>query len=410
MQLFNTLNGKKEEFRPIGAGRVGMYHCGPTIKEPLNLSKFRSYLLADLLRRKFEFDGFEVVQVMNITDVGHLNEFEEDVVEIAAARRGMYASELIERQEKIFHEDRRALHILDAHHYPHAREHIDDMVHTVQELESAGRTYKADGNLYFDVTSSKLLGKLSGKSSTELTTAIEASRTKPHPGKRHGLDIELWRTDLEHQRHWKSPWGRGFPGWHVECVAMGRKYLGPRFDIHTGAHDNVFPHHECEIAQAEALSGEVFANYWLHSAEVLVDGQPMSLANRNVVTIHELLEAGFRGSVLRVALLGIDYRETLDFGDERLDDARGKANAVLGFYEYLKDETAGKKDGGGAVGEWIQVTEEKFQRALDDDLNYPAALQAVVDVIDELEPEGVGDAGAAKAAIERWDRVLGILG
>ncbi len=392
-------------------GRVRMYHCGPTVNEPINISKFRSYLLADILRRTLEGRGLKVRQVMTIPAGGHLNEFEEDIIEVAAARTGLHAWELIEKEEKIFQDDRRAVHIREAHHYPRAREHIEDMVAFIQDLESRGCTYQAGSHLYFDITKAPRLGKLSGKTVEELEALVETTRTPAHPEKRHPLDIDLWRTDIEHQRHWPSPWGRGYPGWHVECVAMSRRYLGESFDIHTGSDDNLVPHHECEMAQAEALSGKPLARYWLHSGPVHVDGKPMSRRNRNLITVRELLAEGFRGSVIRVALLSAHYRAVLPFGEECLDDAREKVDAFLGFYQYLEDEAERSRQPLSATtaAPWIAATDAAFKAALDNDLDYPTALKAVTDVIDRLEPSDVGNPVKARDAMERWDEVLGIL-
>lgn len=388
-----------------------MYHCGPTVNAPINITKFRSYLLADVLRRTLEARGLKVRQVMNITDVGHLNEFEEDIIEIAAARTGLHAWELIEKEEKVFQDDRRAVHIREAHHYPRAREHIEDMIAFIQDLETKGCTYQAGTHLYFDITRAPRLGKLSGKSAEELEAVLETTRTPAHPEKRHPLDIDLWRTDVEHQRHWPSPWGRGYPGWHVECVAMGRRYLGESFDIHTGSIDNLVPHHECEMAQAEALSGRPLARYWLHSGPVHVDGKPMRLRNRNVVTVRELLAEGFRGSVIRVALLSRHYREILSFSEQCLSEAREKVDAFLGFYQYLEEEaeSSPEPEEGTEEAPWIAETDAEVDAALENDLDYPKALAAVVAVIDRLEPPEVGNPARARDAMERWDEVLGII-
>ncbi len=410
MLKLSDRTGAKREFTPLEPGRAGLYHCGPTVKAALDLSKFRSYLLGDVLRRTLEANGLEVTQVMNITDVGHLNEFEEDFTEIAAARTGLHASELIEDEERKFHEERRALHILDATVYPRAREHIDDMIALVEQLEEKRLTYSAGGNVYFDVDKAPQFGHLTGKSRAELETILGGSRNPAHPEKRHVLDIDLWRTDVEHQRHWPSPWGRGFPGWHVECVAMGRKYLGGAFDIHTGAHDNLFPHHECEAAQAESLTGKPLARYWLHSGEVYVEGEPMSLVARNVVTVRELLNDGFRGAVIRAALLSAHYRDTIDFGDACLDRSRDRVNAVLGFREYLLDEAKkAPADESAAKPEWIAEADERVRAAFDDDLDYDGALSVVVELTERLEPEDVGDPHVALAAIARWDGWLGLV-
>lgn len=409
LQLTNTLGGKKEVFEPLEAGKARLYGCGPTVKEPVHLGKFRSFLLADVLRRHLEYSGLSVTQVMNITDVGHLNEFEEDAVEIAAARSGLHAWELVEKEEKAFHEVRHALHIRDCHHYPHAREHIEDMIALVQDLETKGLTYKAGGNIYLDVHKVSDFGRLAGESIQALEARVSTTDAPPHSEKRSRLDIDLWRTDLAHSSHWPSPWGRGFPGWHVECVAMSRKYLGEFFDLHTGSHENIFPHHDCEIAQAVALSGKPQAGWWLHSGPVRVDGKPMSLENDNVVKVRELLASGFRGSVLRVALLGAPYREQLDFGEGLLEQARNRVNAVLGFHEYVRGEAGTAVPGENPPPRWIEETEERFRAALDNDLDYSAALDALTEQVDRLEPGAIGEPAQALKALERWDQVLGIL-
>jgi cysteinyl-tRNA synthetase len=410
IQLTNTLGGKKEALIPLKPGNVSMYHCGPTIKEPLNIAKFRSFLLADILRRYLEYSGYEVRQVMNITDVGHLNEFEEDIVEIAAARTGLYALELVEREEKVFHDDRKALHIRSATYYPRAREHIDEMIEVIKDLEKKGFTYQAGGNVYFDIKKSPRFGELTGKPLPLLETLTGKGRTPSHPEKRHPLDIDLWRTDVLHQMHWPSPWGRGFPGWHVECVAMSRKYLGPSFDVHTGTCENIFPHHESEIAQAEAISGQPLARHWLHTGPVKVDGKSMSLENRNLTTVNDLLSAGFRGSVVRVALLSAHYRDVLDFGESSMDSAREHVNLVLAFHEHLTSQAGRGSQTAETCARWIQETESLFRAALEDDLDYPRALKSVTDTLQNLKPAEIGDPPQALEALKRWDRVLGILG
>lgn len=415
--LTNTLGGRKETFEPMELGKVSMYHCGPTVKESINIGKFRSYVFADLLRRYLEYSGYEVFQVMNITDVGHLNEFEEDTVEVAAGRTGMTAVELAEKEEAVFHEDRRALHIRDAHKYPRAREHIGDMIRLVEDLEHKGVTYRAGGNIYFDIEKAPRRGSLGAVIDDPASPRQVGG--PPHPEKRHALDIDLWRTDALHQLHWPSPWGLGFPGWHTECVAMSLKYLGGSFDIHTGTIENIFPHHECEIAQAETLSGKPLARWWLHTGPVLVDGKPMTRENQNVLTVHKLLEAGFRGSVIRVALLSGPYRQPLQFGEEAMAAARGKVNLFLAFREHLETLVP---PAGSAVTEveadctpescaaWIQATESRFRAALDDDLGYGAALDAVVAGLQTLGPTTIGDPSQALEALRRWDMVLGIVG
>ena len=420
LEIYNSLGRKRVPFQSIEPGRVRMYHCGPTVKEPIHIGKFRSFLLADVLRRYFELQGSKVTQVMNITDVGHLNEFEEDVVEIAAGREGLYAWEKAEREVSLFHDDRRELQILDADVYPKAREHVEDMIATIRELEATGACYRAGGNLYLDIESYGGFGKLVGESREVLAERMAESRTQSADTKRNALDIDLWRTDALHQMHWESPWGRGFPGWHVECVAMGRKYLGEAFDIHTGHDDNIFPHHECELAQAAVLAGGEgsddsargqLASYWMHTGPVLVEGEPMDVRNRNVVSVRELLQSGFRGAVIRTALLSSHYREALDFGEQALDRAREAVNTLLGFREHLLYSSSRARLGIAShdAADWTTKTDLRFRAALDDDLDWWGALSAVVETIDGLEPDDVGSPIDALRALQDWNHVLGIL-
>ena len=414
LKLKNSLGGAVEDFRSIEPRKVRMYHCGPTVNQPIHIGKFRSYLLADVLRRHLERSGYEVLQVMNITDVGHLNEFEEDVVEIAAGRAGGYAWDLAENEMRLFQADRRALGIRGAHEYPKAREHVEEMIETIRLLEEAGATYTEGGNLYLDITRYEKIGCLCGRSLQELEEAQGDSMTTEGGQKRNPLDIDLWRTDALHQMRWESPWGSGFPGWHVECVAMSRKYLGEFFDIHTGADDNINPHHEFEMAQAAVLSSaegdrDPLSHYWLHSGPVSVEGQAMSKANGNVVPVRELLESGIRGNVVRVALLSEHYRDNLDFGEAALDRASEAVNLILGFRDHLRSLPGADSVDDEPAAQWIVDTDAAFNGALDEDLNYWKAISAVVEAVGALEAETVGSPARALDALGDWDRVLGIL-
>ena len=407
LKLKNSLGGALEDFLSLEPRKVRMYHCGPTVNQPIHIGKFRSYLLADVLRRHLERSGYEVLQVMNLTDVGHLNEFEEDVVEIAAGRAGGYAWELAENEMRLFHADRRALGIRGAHEYPKAREHVEEMIETIRLLEEAGATYVEGGNLYLDITRYEKLGCLCGSTPAEIAELQDGSKTTEGAQKRNPLDIDLWRTDELHQMRWESPWGSGFPGWHVECGAMSRKYLGEHFDIHTGADDNLNPHHEFEMAQAAVLAGEgderePLAHYWLHSGSVSVEGQAMSKSNGNIVPVRELLESGIRGKVVRVALLSEHYRDNLDFG--------AAVNVILGFRDHLSSQVSDDTpDPEASVAGWITDTDTSFTAALDEDLDYWKASSIVVKALSSLEADTVGSPAQALDALGDWDRVLGIL-
>ena len=335
--------------------------------------------------------------------------------EIAAGRAGGYAWELAENEMRLFHADRRALGIRGAHEYPKAREHVEEMIETIRLLEEAGATYVEGGNLYLDITRYEKLGCLCGSTPAELAELQDGSKTTEGAQKRNPLDIDLWRTDELHQMRWESPWGSGFPGWHVECVAMSRKYLGEHFDIHTGADDNLNPHHEFEMAQAAVLAGEgddrePLAHYWLHSGSVSVEGQAMNKSNGNIVPVRELLESGIRGRVVRVALLSEHYRDNLDFGEAALDKASEAVNVILGFRDHLSGQVSDDtRDSGAPVAGWITDTDTSFTAALDEDLDYWKAISVVVKALSSLEADTVGSPAQALDALGDWDRVLGIL-
>jgi cysteinyl-tRNA synthetase len=288
-------------------------------------------------------------------------------------------------------------------------------IETIRLLEEAGATYVEGGNLYLDITRYEKMGCLCGSTPAELAELQDGSKTTEGAQKRNPLDIALWRTDALHQMRWESPWGSGFPGWHVECVAMSRKYLGEHFDIHTGADDNLNPHHEFEMAQAAVLAGEgddrePLAHYWLHSGSVSVEGQAMSKSNGNIVPVRELLESGIRGRVVRVALLSEHYRDNLDFGEAALDKASEAVNVILGFRDHLSGQVSDDtRDPGAPVAGWITDTDTSFTAALDEDLDYWKAISIVVKALSSLEADTVGSPAQALDALGDWDRVLGIL-
>lgn len=408
LTLTNTLGSRKAPFEPLREGAATVYTCGPTVKEPINIDKFRSYLLSDLLRRYLEFSGLRVKQVMNITDVGHLNEFEEDVVEVAAGRSGKQPWELVEEEEEEFHQHRRQLRILDAHHYPRARDNIPEMIALVERLLKAGFAYRAGDNVYFDVSKFADFGKLTGKSLASLEELHGDLRVPPHPEKHHPLDIDLWRTDILHRMHWSSPWGRGYPGWHLECVVMSRKYLGDTFDIHIGSQEIVYPHHECEIAQAEAATGTPLARYWLHSAHVLVDGKPTLRTNQNLITVKGLLEMDISGVEIRAALLSEHYRKPLEFTPDRIEVARDTLARLREAGRKLRRPVAaGKKSPETAEG--VKEAERAFRDALDDDLDFPRALEAALDLAAQVTDGTIPPSPTVAQAFDRMDTVLGFL-
>ncbi len=426
LRLTNTLGGEKQVLTPLQSDAVRMYHCGPTLTEPASIDKFRSYLLGDVLRRHIEQQGWDVRQVMNLTDVGHLNEYEEDAVEITASRSGMYGWELVEKELTVFHADRRALNIRDAHFYPRASDHIAEIIAFIEKLLAAGDAYRSGGHVYFDISRAQSLGKLSGKSREEMmrlqTAAARplapAARAAPVPHtpapKRDPLDFDLWRPDPLHQSHWQSPWGRGFPGWHVECVVMSRKYLGSCFDIHSGTEENICPHHECEIAQAEAAAGGPLARVWVHSRPVLLEGKPVSRRNRNWISVRGLLETGVTGPQIRCALLSKRFQDPIELHPELIDDSRGTIELLAACRERHRGALLDDhREGSGRAPENLRLrldaASSDFRSALDDDLDTPAALQAARKLAEEMVDAKVSPAQQVAEVIDRFDLVLGLL-
>ncbi len=413
--LTNTLTRRKEEFIPIEPGRVGMYNCGPTVYGFAHIGNFSSFLMADLLRRHLEKSGYRVTQVMNITDVGHLTEDSladaqgEDKLERKAREEKRNPWEIARQYEMAFHQDRKLLNLLDAHHFPRATENIPQMIEIIQELLRVGLAYEAGGQVYFEIAKFPRYGILSGNTPAELLAGA-GNRVEEDPAKRHPLDFCLWKKDPKHIIQWDSPWGRGFPGWHIECSAMSRRYLGPVFDIHTGGEDNIFPHHECEIAQSSGGEDRIFARYWLHRRHILVDGKKMSKSEGNFYTIGDLIKEGYSGSEIRYALLSAHYGAQLNFTLGGLDAARESIRRMRDFCDDMRNRPAGP---GGveeiqALGDRSDAT---FRAALDDDLNISAALAAVFSFIREahkvVATRAQGD--LATSRLEGWDRVLGVL-
>ena len=292
-----------------------MYSCGPTVYRYAHIGNLRTYLMADWLRRTLEALGYEVTHVKNITDVGHMRqehlERGEDKVIAAALAEGKTPQQIAQFYTEAFLRDERRLNVLPAHHYPRASEHVPDMVALVERLLAAGYAYESQGNVYFDVSRFPDYGKLSGQVAHALEEGV---RVEPDPLKRDQRDFTLWKAaEPGRLLKWPSPWGEGFPGWHIECSAMSIRYLGPRLDIHTGGVDNIFPHHEDEIAQSEAAYGAPFVRYWVHGQHLLVDGLKMAKSTGNVYTLDDLLRRGFEPLAFRYLCATVHYRTRMNF-------------------------------------------------------------------------------------------------
>jgi cysteinyl-tRNA synthetase len=415
MKLFNSLTGVVEDFVPLEPGRVRMYNCGPTVYKRPHIGNFRAFVTADLLRRTLEYLGFEVTQIMNITDVGHLTTDDvadaqgEDKLQAEAARRAVDPWEIAREVEAQFMEDLAVLRVLPAHVYPRATDHIPEMIGMIEVLLEKGHAYRADGNVYFAVRSFDRYGALSGNTLEALESGA-SGRVEDRGDKRDPNDFALWKSDPKHLMQWDSPFGRGFPGWHIECSAMSRRYLGDTLDIHTGGPDNKFPHHECEIAQSECVTGETFVRYWLHCGWVEIGGRKMSKREGKLYTIPELVEMGYDGADLRLYLMKQHYRAPLPFDFPLLDEAK-KMRAK--FNNFVHHEMVGRPEDveRPEIAEAIETARRSFREAMEEDLNTSAALAALhefMTTVNRLAP-GREDAARAVAFLREADRVLAVL-
>ncbi len=413
IRLYNTYSKQVEEFKPLNPGKVAMYSCGPTVYSYPHIGNFRSFLVADLLKRFLEFKGFAVTHIMNITDVGHLVDDAdegEDKLEEAARKQKKEPLEIANFYTDSFMTASELLNLKPAARYPRATEHIDEMIEMIARLIEKGFGYVVDKNVYYDVTKFADYGKLSGNTLDNLNAGarIQVSQEKRNP-----QDFALWKHDPKHIQQWESPWGSGFPGWHIECSAMSTKYLGDQFDFHTGGEDNIFPHHECEIAQTEGVTGKKWVNYWVHARFLMVDGEKMSKSKGNLYTIQELIEKGFGKNAIRYALISPHYRQNYNFTFDGLKAAQQAIDKINQCLLVLGE--AAKNQNDLPIREHVQNIINNgisgFDEALCDDLNISKALAAVFDFIREvnkLEDVNSAEAEAVIETIEKIDSVLGV--
>jgi cysteinyl-tRNA synthetase len=417
IRLHNSLTRSLSELTPRVPGKVTMYHCGPTVYSSPHIGNFRSFLFADVLRRFVEDQGYEVTQVMNVTDVGHLTlddvEGGEDKMEAASRKTGMTAWDIAKKYEAEFHECQRLLHVRTPHHMPRATDFIAGMGAIIDDLLQKGVAYQQNGNVYFEVAKFPGYGKLSGKVLDELEAG---ARVAVNDEKKDPRDFALWKVDPKHQMQWDAPFRggvRGFPGWHIECSAMSMRYLGEQLDLHTGGEDNMFPHHECEIAQTEAHTGKPFVSIWMHARHLLVDGKKMSKSAGNFFTVQDVLAKGYTGLELRYALVCVQYRQALNFTLAGLDAARASIQRV----QQCRARLVRVRDGLDLAGAddlavAVRLSNETFTAAMADDLNVSealAAIAALVGVANKATPSVAG-ARAALAAFARFEDVLGCFG
>jgi cysteinyl-tRNA synthetase len=395
MRLYSTLSRRKEEFQPLEPDRVRMYTCGPTVYRYAHVGNLRTYLFADVLCRVLEYLGYDVTQVMNITDVGHLTDdtFDrgEDKMLVSARLENKSAEEIAAFYSRAFMDDTRKVNIRPAAHYPRATDYIPRMQELVARLIERGHAYEVDGTVYYDIASFSGYGKLSHNSRGQLLAGV---RGDPDPRKRNPGDFTLWKAAADKRLQvWDSPWGRGFPGWHIECSAMSTALLGERFDIHTGGVDNVFPHHEAEIAQSEGVFGHQVVNYWIHGDHLMLSGTRMAKSAGNFFRITELEEQGYDPLAFRYLVLQAKYRTKLSFSPDALAGA-GRA------LRQLRARVAEWRSGpDGPRGDF----QERFRAAIADDLDLPTAMA----LMSELTHSDLAPRAKASLLLD-WDRVLGL--
>jgi cysteinyl-tRNA synthetase len=410
--VYNTRSHRKEAFVPLGEGVVRMYNCGPTVYNRQHIGNYRSFLFADTLRRWLEYLGYDVRQVMNITDVGHLLDDAdegEDKIEAQARREKVDPTEIAEGYAELFLEDIRALGFREAMLYPRASDHIAEMLEIVEALIDKGYAYQTGGNVYYDVTRFERYGELSGNKVDDLEAG---ARVAVNAEKRNPADFALWKSDPKHLMKWASRFGPdGFPGWHIECSAMARKHLGDEIDIHTGGEDNIFPHHECEIAQTEAFTGKTFARYWMHAKFLQVDGGKMAKSLGNVYTLDDVRARGFELRALRFCLIRGHYRQPLNFTWSILDESRAALSKLDDLAHRLRRAARDERESTPADEDALSRTRAKFEEGMSDDLNTPQALAALFEYRSVVEQSAPGRdvATRARAFLEQANGVLGVI-
>lgn len=406
-RLYNTLTRRVEPFAPADGKTVRMYTCGPTVYNPAHLGNFRTFLFEDLMRRVLRLAGWGVEQVMNLTDV------DDKIIRKAQANK-QHILEVTEPFTALFHQDRRYLRIEDAELYPKATEHIPEMIALVERLIANGVAYLAeDGSVYFAIDKFADYGKLSQLDKREVKSGARVAQDEY--AKENAQDFALWKAAKEEDEAtgaaWDSPWGRGRPGWHLECSAMAMKYLGETFDLHAGGIDLIFPHHEDEIAQSEAATGVQFARCWCHGEFLLTDGAKMAKRVGNVSNVVELRNQGISGTAYRHFVFSAHYRKQLNLGEDSLEQSRAAVNRVGAFARRLAEATGGTE----ALAAAATSAEKVFLDVLFDDLNAPEAMAALFTFITEANREldaGGTDVAAlarARAAFRLMDSVLDLV-
>jgi len=375
LKVFNTLRKRKENFVPAKKGKVGMYVCGPTVYDYIHIGNARSFVAFDVIRRYLEYKGYNVTYVSNLTDV-------DDKTIRRAKEMGISLQQLGERYSSDYFNDLTTLNIKKPDVNPRATQHIEEIIDLIQILIDKRCAYIVEGNVYCDVSKFEEYGKLSGNKAE----ALEAgARIEVDPNKKSPADFALWKKQKPGEPAWSSPWGKGRPGWHVECSVMSMKYLGETLDIHGGGKDLIFPHHENEIVQSESASGKPLAKYWLHNEWLTVNGEKMSKSLGNFITAHEAIEK-YGSQVVRFFLASIHYRSPIDFNDRSLKQAKRSLEKFLNTVEKFNalEERKHKEPDGEDLLKKVEKTRQKFEEAMDNDFNTPLAVSALSSLIREI--------------------------
>jgi cysteinyl-tRNA synthetase len=407
-RIYNTMSRSKEELRPIDGKQVRMYTCGPTVYNYAHIGNFRAYMFEDLLRRYIKFCGFEVVQVQNLTDV-------DDKTIRASIEQGLPLREYTKKYIEAFFDDLAKLNIEPAEHYPAATDYIPEMISLIETLFEKGYAYQSeDGSVYYSIDKFAEYGKLAHLDREGMQSGARVDQDEYD--KDNAADFALWKAYVPEDGDvvWDSPWGRGRPGWHIECSAMSMKLLGESFDIHTGGVDNIFPHHEDEIAQSEAATGKPYSKYWMHCGYLVVDGRKMSKSLGNFYTLREILDKGYTGREVRYELLSGHYRQSLNFAFKSLDANRAALKRLDEFLAKIK-EAIGAETQAGDLPAWASGTRAGFAAAMNDDMNISGAMAAIFDTVhagNKAMAESPVTGKEALAVFNLWqelDTVLGLL-
>lgn len=409
LKLYNTETREKEEVEPLDGKTIRYYTCGPTVYDFAHIGNFRTYVFEDLLKRTLNYFGLKVVQVMNLTDV-------DDKTLNGALKKGVPLNDYTQPYIDAFFEDLKTLHIEPADSYPRATDCIPDMIKLIQGLLEKGVAYKGeDQSIYYSITAFSPYGRLSHLHLEDLKEGASEREAADEYEKENAADFVLWKAydpKRDGATFWDSPFGKGRPGWHIECSAMAMKILGPSIDIHAGGVDLIFPHHENEIAQSEAFSGQPFVRYWVHSEHLLVDHKKMSKRLGNFYTLRDLLKKGYNGSEVRYMLLHTHYRTQLNFTFQGLDGAVASLQRLSDFIQRLQEIDGGQT---GSIDPLLKDTEQAFAEALADDLNISVALAALFELVRKInhlcDENKIGKAQAQQllTLLEKFDQVLGVL-